>query len=230
MVVVDVDDISPDMMSLVDRRFGKSTVQVATPRGRHFYYKRGDQKLPNQRAEGLPIDIKSGANSYVAGPGSIRPDGGEYVAAVGLLGKTVLSIFSYSAGRTLLASQSTGRVPEGQRNQFLWRQAVEYAPFVLDVEELIANLKYDRDNLCEVGDHRVHDAEIIYSAKWAWSRRTKPGGLFKGRDSCVKSTAPRWIPFSLFQMEGPKLLPFLVFWQPLTLTSLASVSRSTSRP
>ena len=183
IVVVDVDENSQDIKSLVVRRFGNSPVQVETPRGRHFYYQKADQTLPNLRAAGLPIDIKSGSNSYVAGPGSIRPDGGEYVAVVGLLGETVLLPFKDSAGKNLLASQSTERVPEGRRNHFLWRQAAEYAPLVSDVEELVVNLNYDRDNLCEAGSHRVPDAEILKIAKWAWALRTKSGGLYQGRNS-----------------------------------------------
>ena len=38
IVVVDVDENSQDIKSLVVRRFGNSPVQVETPRGRHFYF------------------------------------------------------------------------------------------------------------------------------------------------------------------------------------------------
>ena len=46
IVVVDVDENSQDIKSLVVRRFGNSPVQVETPRGRHFYYQKADQTLP----------------------------------------------------------------------------------------------------------------------------------------------------------------------------------------
>ena len=67
----------PDLVARLEARFGSSPVHIKTPRGRHLYY-RATGAVPNLRGEGLPVDIKTGACSYVMGPLSVRPDGGFY--------------------------------------------------------------------------------------------------------------------------------------------------------
>jgi hypothetical protein len=57
--------------------FCASPVHVKTPRGMHLYYRAGGA-VPSLRGEGLPVDIKIGARSYVVGPLSQRSDGGLY--------------------------------------------------------------------------------------------------------------------------------------------------------
>ncbi len=86
LVVIDCDEDNPELVQQIEARFGPSPVHVQTPRGRHLYYGAGAGKPPNLRGEGLPVDIKSGATSYVVGPHSIRPDGGVYSPIIGALG------------------------------------------------------------------------------------------------------------------------------------------------
>ena len=90
LAVVDCDTDDAALVEKMEARFGASPIHVRTPRGRHLYYQASSGAYPNVRAEGLPVDIKRGPSSYVMGPGSIRPDGGEYVPAKGLLGRDPL--------------------------------------------------------------------------------------------------------------------------------------------
>lgn len=180
-VVVDADEFGPDLEEYVESRFGPARVQVATPRGRHFFYRHSVGAFPNLRAEGLPFDVKSGANAYVAGPGSIRPDGGEYIEVSGVLGDTALTDFRDS--QAVVRAYAAPFTLEGSRNQFLCKKAREYAPFVNSQDELCSNLLHDRDTLCEKGDHPMSDAEVVKIASWGWGLRSKPGALFKGRQS-----------------------------------------------
>jgi hypothetical protein len=61
LAVVDCDDDSAELATTLEARFGASPVHVRTPRGRHLYY-RAAGPAPNLRAEGLPVDIKTGAD------------------------------------------------------------------------------------------------------------------------------------------------------------------------
>lgn len=186
MVVVDVDERDPKIMGLVEKRFGKATVQVDTPRGRHFYYERGSGPLPDLRKEGLPIDLKTGVNSYVVGPGSVRPDGGVYTPIIGCLARTSLSTIKLSEPKQISTSPRTGKALEGTRNDFLCKKAREYVPCVDTLDELIENLLWHRDNLCEAGHHSLSDIEVTKIAKWAWKLRLTSGGLYQGRNSSFK--------------------------------------------
>ena len=62
LAVVDCDHDSLELVAAMEARFGPSPVHVATPRGRHLYY-RSAGKAPNLRAEGLPVDIKTGSRA-----------------------------------------------------------------------------------------------------------------------------------------------------------------------
>jgi hypothetical protein len=59
LAVIDCDTDSAELVAALEARFGPSPVHVRTPRGRHLYY-RATTKAPNLRAEGLPVDIKTG--------------------------------------------------------------------------------------------------------------------------------------------------------------------------
>ena len=85
LAVIDCDSDDSALVAQIEARFGQSPVQIKTPRGRHLYY-RAAGVVPNLRGEGLPVDIKTGARSYVVGPLSVRPDGGFYDPVQGVLG------------------------------------------------------------------------------------------------------------------------------------------------
>lgn len=182
-VVVDADEASPEIDDLIADRFGQSTVQVSTPRGRHYWY-RHDGGVPNLRAEGLPVDIKAGPRSYVLGPGSVRPDSGEYIAIKGQLGATELKALGVQRHQQSRPVQ----ISAGGRHQALIKEAIHMVAFVDDPEELTANLTFIRDSQFE-DPGSVSDTEVRAAADWAWKRRLE-NSLYAGRNSHFRLPRP----------------------------------------
>lgn len=180
LAVIDCDTDDPGLVKQMEARFGASPVHVRTPRGRHLYYRANGSQFPNLRREGLPVDIKRGAGSYVMGPGSLRPDGGAYVAAKGALGRDSLPEIRVTepvAGPANCAR----RVAEGSRNYALTLAAIQMVEAVDDPEELFGNLRFIRDDECE-DPATVPDEELQKITDWAWSRRLE-GKVYHGRNS-----------------------------------------------
>lgn len=182
LAVVDCDHDSPDLVAAMEARFGPSAVHVATPRGRHLYY-RAAGTPPNLRAEGLPVDVKTGARAYVIGAGSVRPDGGTYRPAKGLLGVDALPLL-----RARQTPIPAGTVPVGQRHIALVKEAVALVEYVDSAEELAGNLAAVRDDLCEDAA-TMPDSEVHALAAWAWQVRLE-NRVYRGRDSALSLDRP----------------------------------------
>jgi hypothetical protein len=179
MAVIDCDDDSADLVADIEARFGPSPVHVATPRGRHLFY-RAAGNPPNLRAEGLPVDIKTGPRAYVVGVGSTRPDGGRYRPAKGILGRdALLPLRPHQAARMGTAEA----IPVGHRHNHLVKAAVAMVEFVDSAEELEANLMAVRDDLFHDA-LTLPDTEVQGIAAWAWRARLE-NRVFRGRDSAV---------------------------------------------
>lgn len=176
LAVIDCDEDSADLVAAMEARFGASPVQIKTPRGRHLYYRAGG-RMPNLRGEGFPVDIKTGGRSYVVGPLSLRPDGGFYAPAKGLLGVDSLP--------TLRAPEAplVGAMPiqEGARHVALVREAIAMVEQVTGPGELMARLAALRDDLCD-NPATMPDTELRSIAVWAWQQLLK-GQIYHGRDS-----------------------------------------------
>jgi hypothetical protein len=180
LAVVDCDDDSAELVEALEARFGPSPVHVKTPRGRHLFY-RAAGKPPNLRAEGLPVDTKSGHRAYVVGAGSIRPDGGCYRRVKGLLGSDILPPL-----RALVTPQNrdfSEAIPVGHRHNELVKAAIAMVELVDSAEELEANLMAVRDDLCQDAE-TLPDSEVRGIADWAWRTRLE-NRIFRGRDSAV---------------------------------------------
>ncbi|MEB8387420.1 hypothetical protein OO012_09285 [Rhodobacteraceae bacterium KMM 6894] len=149
-------------------------VQIKTPRGRHLYY-RATGAVPNLRGEGLPVDIKTGARSYVVGPLSVRPDGGFYAPVQGVLGVDALPPLR---GAT---SPVTDPILTGHRHVELVKEAIRMVELVESAAELQANLAGIRDDWC-VDPETMPDSELAGIAGWAWTRRLE-NRIYRGRDS-----------------------------------------------
>jgi len=179
LAVVDCDHDSPELVAAMETRFGPSPVHVATPRGRHLYYRTAGE-VPNLRAEGLPVDIKTGARAYVVGAGSVRPDGGIYMPVRGLLGMDTLPPLRAPSAARQAVSEA---MPVGHRHNLLVKEAVAMVEFVDSAEELEANLTAIRDDLCQ-GARTFPDSEVRAIADWAW--KTRLGNrIYRGRDSGI---------------------------------------------
>jgi hypothetical protein len=174
LAVIDCDSDDSALVAQMEARFGQSPVHIKTPRGRHLYY-RAAGAMPNLRSEGLPVDIKTGARSYVVGPLSLRPDGGFYEPVKGLLGKDTLP--------PLRASVSPVAAPilTGHRHVELVKEAMRMVELVNDADELRANLAGIRDDWC-VDPATMPDSELAGIAGWAWKCRLE-NRIYRGRDS-----------------------------------------------
>ena len=174
LVVIDCDTDDAELVAQMEMRFGVSPVHVKTPRGIHLYYRKGSA-APNLRGEGLPVDIKTGARSYVVGPLSERPDGGIYSPVKGALGVDTLPVFQ-SAPKT-----KASLVLTGERNNELVKAAIQMVELVDSVDELQGNLAGMRDDWCADPD-TLPDSELTGIADWAWKCRLE-NRVYKGRDS-----------------------------------------------
>ncbi|MCC1481065.1 bifunctional DNA primase/polymerase [Roseibaca sp. Y0-43] len=181
LAVVDCDEDDPELVAKLEARFGPSPVHVKTPRGRHLYYRAYcAEKPPNLRAEGLPVDIKTGSRAYVVGACSIRPDGGRYSPIMGALGVDALPPLRMAPR---LPSAAQELVPVGFRHIQLVKEAVAMVEHVDSAEELARNLEAVRDDLCQEAS-TMPVSEVIAIAGWAWRARLE-NRIFKGRDSAV---------------------------------------------
>lgn len=179
LAVIDCDSDDPALVAAMEARFGPSPVHVKTPRGRHLYYRAGGA-VPNLRGESLPVDIKTGGRSYVVGPLSLRPEGGRYSPAKGVLGVDSLPMLRPSAAP--LAQPAPTQV--GARHVSLVREAIAMVEQVTGPEELTARLAALRDDLCE-NPATMPDSELSGIAGWTWERLLA-GELFHGRDSAFR--------------------------------------------
>ncbi len=174
LAVIDCDSDDSALVAQMETRFGQSPVHVKTPRGRHLYY-RAAGVVPNLRGEGLPVDIKTGARSYVVGPLSLRPDGGFYDPLKGLLGKDALQPLR---GAT---SPVPAPILTGHRHVELVKEAMLMVELVDSTEELQANLAGIRDDWC-ADPATFPDSELRDIAGWAWKCRLE-NRIYRGRDS-----------------------------------------------
>ncbi|ARE81886.1 hypothetical protein ROSMUCSMR3_00381 [Roseovarius mucosus] len=169
LVVVDCDIDDPALVAKMEARFGSSPVHVKSPRGVHLYY-RLQGKPPNLRAEGFPVDLKTGPNAYVAGPHSVRPDGGLYWPLKGVLGIDALPALKTQTGALVAPVSPSAPILKGVRHEELVKFALKMVAHVASVEELKTDLRRLRDGLCE-NPESMPDSELSEIASWAWRRR-----------------------------------------------------------
>ena len=98
---------------------------VSTGRGSHLYYATKTSVRFNLRQEGLRVDVKSGPNSYVIGPTSVRPDGVHYdFTGTELSLANLPEIHAPNQQRNTRHCKQITLLPEGQRNPHLITKAV----------------------------------------------------------------------------------------------------------
>lgn len=180
LAVVDCDTDDPDLVAALEARFGVSPVHVQTPRGRHLYYL-ANAKPPNLRGEGLPVDIKTGPRAYVAGPHSMRPDGGIYAPVRGVLGRDALPPLKAPPRASVFAVSPPAPILTGTRHVELVSFAMQRVAHVASLDELTADLRQLRDDWCET-PKTMPDSELAGIARWVWECRLG-NRLYAGRMS-----------------------------------------------
>ena len=97
----------------------------------------------------MPVDLKQGANSFVLGPHSQRPDGVLYQfyrQPFSLCDVPLIKLENTSIVTTVASEFNTAN--SGTRHNFLIAKGREYIEHVDTWNELLSNLLYDRDTYC----------------------------------------------------------------------------------
>ncbi|MCB1359542.1 MAG: bifunctional DNA primase/polymerase, partial [Maritimibacter sp.] len=188
LVVLDLDTDDDDLLILLTDRFGIPRVHVRTPRGHHLYYVL-DGGMPELHVEGLRVDVKSGPNSYVVGPGSIRPTGETYAYASNIvLGEAELTVLAVSDLQRRedqgVRETGQGKIPVGTRNKYLSTVAIQTVSNVGSEQDLLKHLLIERDRNCEATG-TFPDNEVKAIVAWAWKMRLA-NQIFAGRASSFR--------------------------------------------
>ena len=190
MIVVDCDTDNAATAEYVEKRFGASSIQVKTPRGRHHYYRLDRATVPKRiREDGISIDFKSGANAYVAGPGSIRLDGGIYVPDVGIL-EDIGSLPLFSDTLPDVVVGNAPLISVGGRTFHIWEIARQLVEACDSKEGLFAELQSVRDWEC-ASPENYSDERLSKTVEWIWQKRLD-NELWGGAKSSVKTSHPRF--------------------------------------
>ena len=175
LTVIDIDVRNWECVEEVEAQLGKSSFIVETGRGYHLYY-RFENRFKNPFS--FDVDIKSGWNSYVVGPYSLRPDGVVYKPIKGdfidppLSNCTVpLSLLCNPRHieRGLTPVAPSGKVHVGLRHHYLLSQAWKLADECIDAEELSAKLRWHANRAC-ANPASITSEEINGIASWMWGK------------------------------------------------------------
>ena len=176
LTVIDIDEHNWEYVAEVETLLGVSSFIVETGRGYHLYY-RGENRFKHPFT--FDCDIKSGWNSYVVGPYSVRPDGvvykplkGDFIYPPLTDCNVPLSLLrkSRSTGRGLTQVTPNGKVPVGHRHNYLRKQAWKLADECIDVEELAAKLRWHAYRTC-ADPTSITLEEINGIASWMWGKQ-----------------------------------------------------------
>ena len=197
IVVLDIDDpaSAEELLAEMQNRFGTCGVIVRTSRGYHLYYRYHAGVLPDLQSEGLAVDVKTGSNAYVVGPGSVRSDGVRYDLIKGPLSwESLTAIQGLSAQNAVITQQHSnqrpvqhtldGLVPVGSRHKHLKACGWEMIEHVASYDEIYQNLIHERDNAC-VDPESYNDEEVQGIAEWLWKKRCS-NQLYKDGRSAFK--------------------------------------------
>ena len=178
LTVIDVDSDPKDWdhVVAVQSLLGRSSFIVETGRGYHLYY-RGEKKFKNPFA--FKAEIKSGWNSYVVGPHSVRPDGVVYEPILGNFIEppltdcnvpTSLLKKSHTPSYNQMSMSQNGKVRVGDRHNYLLSAAWRLADECLDEEELAFKLKWHAVETC-VDAENITMKELEDIASWMWGKQ-----------------------------------------------------------
>lgn len=184
IVVVDCDTDNAQTLQFVADNFGHSDFAVKTSRGRHFYYSGRSTRPEKIATDGIRIDLKTGPNAYVVGPGSVRPDNGAAYILTGdwLPSPALLPAFVDRRDTQLMPHSEM--VPVGSRNNFLLSLARQLVELHESRESLFNSLAAERAKRCESAD-TFADSHIWKIVDWVWKKRLR-NELWGGKKSAVQ--------------------------------------------
>ncbi|MBY3361258.1 hypothetical protein HFN97_26150 [Rhizobium laguerreae] len=212
LVVVDVDTDTSEAHAYVERRFGRSSCVIKSPKGTHYWYRLQGGIKPKVaagnkiRTGAIAIDVKSCKNELIAGPYARRLDGGQYLPVSNLPPPASLPIFVDKEPPTPieLLQPRASRATVGSRNSVLTRKAVEYCSYLHSEEELFEELRAFR-NIEFDEPETFPDGEVRGIARWAWGLRLDGRLSPRGR-SAVKVSYDLTLALMQIKNDGPNAL------------------------
>jgi Bifunctional DNA primase/polymerase, N-terminal/Primase C terminal 1 (PriCT-1) len=174
ITTLDVDSSDETILADALNDHGDSPFIVRTGGGYHAYYSYGGERRHIRPYHNKPIDILGGG--FVVAPPSIS-NKGEYQIIAG----TLDDLGSLPPIHAVLDNLRTeGRIPEGKRNNTLFRFALEQARHS-DTYDALLDVMRTRNMECEP---RLADDVLISTAKSAW-RYEQEGRNLIGRGRSV---------------------------------------------
>lgn len=185
LLVIDVDEDSDAARAYVEHRFGSSPFRVRTRRGYHLYFRHAGPRPKNIRGPGIAIDVKAGANDYVVGPLSTRPDRTTYRSEGELLSPENMPRFVDLLDPEVPAPvvNSSGLITEGYRHSALKRRAYDLAINGYPLADLTGDLLAWRNNHFDRPED-FSDERVAGMARWYCDIRDA-GQLWRGSHSMV---------------------------------------------
>jgi hypothetical protein len=181
ITAVDVDSKDPELLVDVRKRFGETPVEIETSRGWHLLYRYNGERRMIKPDPAVPIDI-IGSGLLIAPPSRIGKS--EYKLARGTLDdlKDLPPIHAVLDGLRR-QSRSSGPIPSGRRDDTIFRYALEQAPHVDTMDDLLDVLR-TRNMDCETP---LPDDVIIEKAVSAWGYENRGTNLVgRGRAMIVE--------------------------------------------
>lgn len=205
LVVVDCDTWDENTQTLVSDHIPAAQFQVRSSRGVHLYFQSGEPIPRNLKTGSVQIDFKAGANHFVVGPGSVRPDGRSYYMDSGHippvrdlgpfqllrpLPTTPPAKSLGSASPVVVATQAftSNRVKVGNRNKAAFRHACTLAREDTTLDALKDSLALWVKIHCEEPE-TFGAVEIERVCQSVWTRRTE-GRLYGGELSSFQFPRP----------------------------------------
>ena len=177
LAVVDIDN--PDLIETMVARYGETPIIIQTPSGGfHLYYRMANATVRgrNLRAdEGLAVDIKA-AGGLVIAPPSINPNTGRpyqflsgdwhAIKVAPIFPSNQLAEATTSSGKDAPAAVTHGnRIPQGQRNDWLFHSLLREAPACDDMGALLDVARTRNEFAFEAP---LPDPEVIDVVKRVW--------------------------------------------------------------
>lgn len=188
ITVVDLDPkgIRDPKQMLADAlaRYGETPLIVETPSGGfHLYYRHSGEGCPKPNPG---VEMK-GAGGYVVTPPSVRVSGEHKGKAYRFKRGSWADLPSLPATKPAEASPSREtvvplgkRVPEGNRNEALFRYCLRQAPSCDNEAALIDVAETFADEHCEAGMSPIGRGEVIKTARSAWRFQVEGRNVYAG--------------------------------------------------
>lgn len=173
-------------------RHGDTPLKVRTASGKWHAYYRHNGELRDTRAFGKgsdapPIDIL-GIGGYVVAPGSVIPGTGTYEIIEGSLDEIHslpdmrnLPLHVYGKQDVVMSPET---IPEGKRNDTLWRQCMREARRLNSFDALLVSAR----TFNEACSPPLDDGDVVMITQSAWSYEEKGLNHF-GQHGCSISAA-----------------------------------------